>query len=301
MSSSIHIIPSAEINAIRWDNCVTDNGGLIYSTYHYLTTMADNWHGIIIDDYNAVMALPWRKKWGIKYIYTPPFMQQLGLIGDVPDINNVVSQLNKFCSYCTYNLNFNNQSLINLIHYTEHTNFVLSLSESASELLSNYSKSLTRNLQKARTNGVTVAEGNYTDTVDWYKQYQGNKMTHVSDTDYVHLKKLLARLSENNQLICKNALNKNGNIIATIVCIKDQKRIYNLLPSSSEEGKDLSAMHVLLNQIITEYAGSNLLFDFEGSNIKGLQRFYQQYGSINQPYYRIHQNNLPIPIKWLKK
>jgi len=301
MSSSIHIIPSAEIDAIRWDNCVADNSGLIYSTYHYLTTMADNWHGIVIDDYNAVMALPWRKKWGIKYIYTPPFMQQLGLIGDVSDINKVVSQLYKSCSYYTYNLNFNNQSLISLIPFTEHTNLVLSLSESAPELQSNYSKSLTRNLQKARNNGVLVSEGNYKETVDWYQQYQGNKIMHVSQNDYLHLKELLSRLSDNNQLICKNALNKNGDIIATIACIKDHNRIYNLLPSSSEEGKDLSAMHVLLNHIITEYAGSNMLFDFEGSDIKGVQQFYQQYGSFNQPYYRIHQNNLPIPIKWFKK
>ena len=102
-------------------------------------------------------------------------------------------------------------------------------------------------------------------------------------------------------LICKNALNINKKIVATIVCIKDQKRIYNLLPSSSDEGKELAAMHYLLNDIISEYANSKLILDFEGSDIKGVKQFYLQFGSKNQPYFRIHQNNLPIPLKWVKR
>jgi hypothetical protein len=44
--------------------------------------MSKNWHGIVIDDYAAVMALPWKRKLRIRYGYTPPFMQQLGIVGE---------------------------------------------------------------------------------------------------------------------------------------------------------------------------------------------------------------------------
>ena len=301
MSSSIHIIPSAEIDTDKWDNCVANHtSGLIYSTYHYLNAIADNWYGLIINDYKAVMAIPWRKKWGIKYIYTPPFMQQSGLIGST-DNEGVLKELNKFSSYITYNFNFDNQQLIKDIGFTEHTNLILPLFSTADDIQRIYSKSLQRNLQKALTNGVTVTDGNYTESIDWYKRFQGNKMEHVKDADYKHLTSILSYLNEKGNLICKNALNATGDMIATIVCLKDNRRIYNLLPSSSEEGKELSAMHVLLNNIIVEYADTKLIFDFEGSDISGVQQFYKQFGSVNEPYYRIHQNNLPIALKMLKK
>ena len=301
MSSSIQIIPSAEIDTDKWDNCVTNNAnGLIYSTYHYLNAIADNWHGLIINDYKAVMALPWRKKWGIKYIYTPPFMQQSGLTGN-HDNEDVLKALNKFSSYITYNFNYSNQQLIKDIAFTEHTNLILPLFSTVDDIQRIYSKSLQRNLQKAITNGVTVVAGNYTESIEWYKRFQGNKMEHVKDSDYVHLNNILCYLNDKGNLICKNALNANCDIIATIVCLKDNRRIYNLLPSSSDEGKELSAMHVLLNNIITEYADTKLIFDFEGSDIPGVQQFYKQFGSVNEPYYRIHQNNLPFILRMLKK
>ena len=302
MEESIHIIQSAQINICKWNDCINHNKGLIYSQYEYVSAIADYWHGLIIGDYEAVMALPLRKKYGIKYIYTPPFMQQLGLIGkyNIEDIT-LFKRLKKFSSYITYNFNFDNQKLLSSIPFTEHTNLILSLTDSSESIQDKYAKSLQRNLQKAFNNGVIISEGNHSESIGWYRKYQGEKIAHVSNADYDHLDKLLTLLKNKGQLICKNALNKQGETIATIVCLKDGKRIYNLLPSSSEQGKELSAMHLLLDAIICQNAQSNYTFDFEGSDIKGVQQFYLQYGATVQPYYRIHQNSLPLWLKLIKK
>jgi ADP-glucose pyrophosphorylase len=144
-------------------------------------------------------------------------------------------------------------------------------------------------------------EGKYLRSVQWYKEFQGDKMPHVKHVDYMQLLQLMAYLQQKGQLICKDALNKQGEIIATNVYIKDAKRIYNLLPSSSKEGKELAAMHSLIDNVITENASTNYVFDFEGSNIKGVQQFYLQFGAIPQPYFRLHQNNLPFWLKLIKK
>ena len=301
MADSIQIIPSAEIDISKWNGCIDHNNGLIYSRHEYVSAIADNWHGLIIGNYEAVIALPWRKKFGIKYIYTPPFMQQLGLIGKLNLEDALLDSLKKFSSYITYNFNFDNKDLLSSIPFTEHTNLILTLADSVENIQDKYAKSLQRNLQKAINNGVTITEGNHSESIIWYKKYQGNKIAHIGIVDYEHLNELLALLNSKNQLICKNALNKKGEIIATIVCLKDASRIYNLLPSSSREGKEISAMHMLLDTIISENAQSNYIFDFEGSDIKGVQQFYLQYGATLQPYYRIHQNNLPFWLKLIKK
>ncbi len=301
MSKSIHIIPSAEIDVSKWNDCIDkNNNGLIYSSFEYLNFLADNWHGLIIGDYESVMALPWRKKWGIRYIYTPPFMQQLGLVGNTAiDPSIILNELQQFCKYITYNFNFDNQYINN--SFSTHTNLIIPLSQSAGEIKQQYAKSLERNLQKAINSGLKIVEGEYQRSLQWYKQYQGDKIPHVKDVDYQQLLQLMAYLQQKGQLICNDALNKQGEIIATNVYIKDAKRIYHLLPSSTKEGKKLAAMHYLIDNEITKNAGSNYVFDFEGSDIKGVQQFYLQFGAIPQPYFRLHQNNLPFWLKLIKK
>src|SRR3954453_1211553 len=74
------IIPSQDIDAGKWDNCIINcKANRIYAKHLYLQHVADNWSGLIINDYTAVMPIVWRKKWGIRYAYDASFIQQLGL------------------------------------------------------------------------------------------------------------------------------------------------------------------------------------------------------------------------------
>jgi hypothetical protein len=53
--------------------------------------------------------------------------------------------------------------------------------------------------------------------------------------------------------------------------------------------------------LFKEFTNQEMLFDFEGSDLQGVQKFYEKFGAINQPYFHWHYNLLPKPIKWLKK
>jgi hypothetical protein len=66
------------------------------------------------------------------------------------------------------------------------------------------------------------------------------------------------------------------------------------------EGRKTEANHFLFDSILKEFAGSSLLFDFEGSDISGVKNFYEKFGTTNQPYCKLHFNNLPKVIKWIK-
>ncbi|WP_315816464.1 hypothetical protein [Paraflavitalea speifideaquila] len=57
---------------MKWDRCIADApNGLIYGYSFYLDKMADNWDGLVLNNYEAVMPLPWKKKWGIYYLAHP--------------------------------------------------------------------------------------------------------------------------------------------------------------------------------------------------------------------------------------
>src|SRR5690348_11211121 len=82
-TDTIQYLKNDQINKQLWDECIdkTDNG-LIYAYSFYLDQMADNWDALVLNNYEAVMPLPWRKKFGIYYLYQPFLTAQLGLFGN---------------------------------------------------------------------------------------------------------------------------------------------------------------------------------------------------------------------------
>ncbi len=45
---------------------------------------AGQWDALVLDDYQAVMPLTWRSKFGIRYLYQPAFTQQTGIFSASP-------------------------------------------------------------------------------------------------------------------------------------------------------------------------------------------------------------------------
>jgi hypothetical protein len=131
MAPQAFILPSSQVVTEKWDACVKESSnGLIYSTTAYLDAMTDNWHGVVIDDYRAVMAIPWRIKFGFRYSYMPPFMQQLGLTGDFneADLKAVIRTLPDFLRLADIHFNYSNAAVQQFATVTAKTNFVIDLS-----------------------------------------------------------------------------------------------------------------------------------------------------------------------------
>src|SRR6266550_2768979 len=67
----IHYLQRQDIDLIKWNACITAApNGLIYARSFYLDAMtAEQWDGLVMGDYEAVMPLPWRRKFGFYYLY----------------------------------------------------------------------------------------------------------------------------------------------------------------------------------------------------------------------------------------
>ena len=90
----IHYLRRHEIDTGKWDACM-DNApnGVIYGKSFYLDHMTDHrWDALVLDDYRAIMPLTWKRKWGIAYLYQPPFTQQLGVFSREPTPPTLVSE-----------------------------------------------------------------------------------------------------------------------------------------------------------------------------------------------------------------
>ncbi len=304
MLNDVSILPSHKIDAEKWDACVAANSnGLIYATTVYLNAMADNWSGLVIDDYATVMPLPWRKKYGIRYLYTPPFTQQLGIIGNI-EINQTqwLQALQRFVKYGTYLFNYDNNVALHGLKVSSCNNYIIDLNGNYPAIKKRYKKSFKQNIARAAKQQLTYTNSfKVEEPIALFYQYNCLKTNHVSSSDYSRFKQLCNTLCVTGDALIRKVVNSAGEILCIVLLLKDSKRYYNLINYTSPEGRKLEANYFLYDNLLMEFAESHMLFDFEGSDLPGVKAFYESTGAVNQPYYQWQFNKLPWPINVLKR
>jgi hypothetical protein len=100
------------------------------------------------------------------------------------------------------------------------------------------------------------------------------------------------------QVLIRKVTDRENTLLALVLMLKDDKRLYNIINVITEEGRKIESNHFLYDQVLSEFAGSGLTFDFEGSDLPGVKFFYEKFGATNQPYSKIRFNHLPFPFRF---
>lgn len=305
MRDSIQYLKRADIDRQKWDLTVAANSnGLIYSQSCYLDKFAGDWSAIVINDYSAVMPLPFRKKLGIGYHFHPPFIQQLGLIGNVYEesYRAIKILMCKRVKYGDLLLNFHNSAFASNFSHQLRTNFILDLSEGYENISGRYHPNVRRNLNKAVAAGVRYMKSiPFAQAIDLYRQEIGKRSPDISAHHYEQFQELCLHYEGLDLACARAAVDGDGNLLSTAIFLFDNKRVYNLMSAVTEKGRGVKAQRFLLDAVFREFAGRKLLFDFEGSDIPGVKEFYSKFGAFNQPYYLAHYNRMNRLLKIFKK
>ncbi len=303
MNPRIEILPSDKINQYSWDQCVQKNSnGLIYTTSVYLNQLSEQWNGLVINDYETIMPLPWKKKTGVRYCYTPPFIQQLGITGDMTKetAKQIIATINAFVSYGDFQFNFSNSPLQQIIPVIPRTNLIIDLSNTYEIIRARYAHDTTENIRKAENKSLLYEKEYRTDGLILYQELYGKKMPHIKKEDYTRFKHLCNKLLAENQCFTRTVTH-NHEVLSTAILLKDNKRIYNIMNATTQNGRQKEANYFLFDQLVREFAGSRVLLDFEGSDLPGVRNFYEKFGAAPQPYFYYHLNQLPWPLRLLKR
>jgi hypothetical protein len=291
VNSSITILHSHEINEQQWNDCVyNSNYGLIYSTTTYLNTICPTWKGLVLNNYEAVVALPYRKKFGISYLYTPPFIQQLGIIGNYSfnDGERIYKTIATAFWYGSYLLNFENAKFPNS---KALLNFILPLNKNYNTLLAACTTDFKSRCKKFETQLHYVVSNNIETLIEHYQQIHWFKTPHVSTNDFENFTKLCLQLQQQHKAHSRMVLH-NNKIVAATVLFEYRDRLYNMVNFTNQAGKGFHANYFLFAQIIKEFCNSNYILDFEGSDIEPIAHFYKKMNPVSQPYHIWHRNVL---------
>jgi len=303
----ISYVENKNIDRSRWDHLISQSpNGLIYSYSWFLDVVCESWDALIEDDYKAVLPLPQRKKYGIEYIFQPFYTNQFGVIckEDVsPEkVNFFLQSIPKRFKYVDIMLNFQNRTNTPDYKITERRAQFLNLNSSHDEIRKSYDSNLKRNLQRAEKNNLVVKANVPAEAVtEYFRKAKGNELGNFSEEDYKTLTKILITASNKGNAFTLGAYNNNNELLAAAGFLKDNKRIIFLKGGSTAVGRESGATHLVMDAVIRQEQRKNLLFDFGGSIVDSVARFYKSFGAEDYLYLHVKRNLLPFYLRWLKK
>ena len=277
-----------EIDKTKWDKCIDEAGnGLIYGYSFYLDHLAKHWDGLVLNNYEAIMPLTWNKKFGIHYLYQPPFTANLGIFGQNPDeeINEQFIQcIPKKFRLIEISLNPGNIIGTRLSFLVSRTNYILSLDKSYNDLYNGYRENHQRNIQKALQGGCIIKKNIGAEEIIHLNKEQMKNLAPIADEAYTSFKRLYEFLSAKNRTATYEIINKENKLLASCVFFFSHNRAYYILAGNHPDSRSTGASHLLIDAFIKDHAEKNLVLDFEGSDIESLALFYNGFGATKEIY-----------------
>ena len=277
-----------EINFEKYDKCISGSeNAFIYAYSWYLDMVAENWDVLVLGDYETVMPLTHRKKYGIRYIFLPAWVQQLGVFSAnsieedlIIDFVNAIPR--KFRSI---DILFNNKNIFSSNKLEIRNNYILDLNRDYKLLFNNFTKGRKSSIKQAKKYGLILRESNNAESlIQLFMKNIGAELN-KSERDYATIRNLVYVGLKKDKVKIYKVFDENANEIGGAIFLMDNNRITYLFSAVNKNGRDKQAISFLIDFIIEKYAGQELILDFEGSMIKGIANFFKSFGSIRENYY----------------
>ena len=281
----------------------------IFSQDWWLDTVCgeDNWEVVIIKKGGNIMAtMPYCTRVGklnTKTISQPLLTQTLGIYFNYPKnqkyykklsfekemIEKIVKALPK---YNSFSMNFDNSHTNLLPFYWNEfdikVNYTYVIKDSSLEdLEKRFETDIRRRRRKAEKFGVKVFESE-----DIEKFYELNKMTFIRQNreipySFNFINNLYHNCKKYNACKIFFAKDNDGEIIAGNFLIFDNHTVYYLMGGIEPNKRDLGGMDVVLYESMKFAIKNGKTFDFEGSMVESIEKYFRSFGAVQKPYFQI--------------
>lgn len=303
----IRRLKRSEIDIEKWDRCVRESeAGEVFYLHWYLDTCAGTWEALVQNDYEAVMPLASRNRFGVWYLYQPFFTRHFGVISRVESdpvqhqcFLDAIPENYRYWDFC---FPPHHQTCSPDAVTAEKKYQFLLLGRDYSELRSRYHANCSRNLAKAVKAGLTVQQDfDTSQLVEEFRRDREKAIEEFGPAHYSLLLKLMNEAKQHTDTYCIAVRNSGGDLLAGAFFILDCRRLLYLKGFSSPAGRTCGAMHFLFDNMIRRFSSNPLVLDFGGSSIPSIARFFHGFGSSDCIYLRHQVNRLPLLLRWLKR
>ena len=293
-----------EIDREQWDNCIKNTPrAKPYAYSWYLDIMSPGWQALVDDDYDSVFPVPGFSRFGIRYIATPVFLQQLGAFSPDKPASRAITEfldympdIYKFIDLCV-----GQKIEVEGYNVSEKVNFELDLSKPYETVYSNFSDHCKRNIQAASKKKPELVTDILPDEIiNLFTENKGKEIDGIKFRDYQRLKNLMNFCIKNKKgrLIGVRGTGKKLLFGIFVVEIKGSKTI--LFVVNTKQSRERRIGYFVVNELIKIHSSSRTILDFAGSSIPSVASFYESFGGVKVPFYRIYRNRLFWPLRMFK-
>jgi len=270
-------------DGMEWDVILYEKGGEIWGSFVYVI----------------------KKKFGFTLITMPKLTQFLGPYIKYPKgqkyykklswekeiMNYFIDNLPKF-DY--FNMNFH-YSITNWLPFywrgfkqTTRYTYVVENNLTIEELSKNFETDIRRRRRKAEKLGVIVEKSDDLKMLYNLAYYTFKRQNIKTPYSFDFLKKLYENNKDNIKI---NLAKYKDKYIAGNLLLVDDKRVIYLIGGIDSEYKDIGAMDLVLYESVKYALENNKIFDFEGSMIESIEKYFRSFGAVQKPYFNIIKPN----------
>lgn len=308
-----------DIDRTQWDAVVEQSWQRqVYAMSWYLDVVAPRWEAVAELDaagaYITVMPVPWRSKLGIRYIQQPLFCQQLGIysltgtISEATYIAFVQEVYQRFRYVASYNFNTANQlptSLPPEVQVNQTLTLYLSLNKNYEQLYEGYTRDRKMNLNRARKAGLKIEESQEIEPIiQFFREETANRIYGgVAEEAYTQLRQLYQVLQQKEIAKLFYTTDSQGRKNSGCLFIIWGGNIVYIFNAAPQRGRRQNGRTLMIDHMIREYAGQEMVFDFESPNEQepDILHFYKSFGPEVYPISVLHYNQLSKGIRFIRE
>ena len=301
----IRYLTYENIDKVKWDNCIRHSfNGNIYARSWYLDQVHPGWEALVEDDYLRVMPLTGNRKWGINYLFQPFFTQQLGIFStgiiNSRVINDFIAAIPVKYRFIQIRLNVHNKPHPEDYRLIPNKNYLLDLIPRYPKLAAGYATNTRRNLKKALRSELSLMQGlDPKNLITLFRENKGREIKHWHERHYKSLQQLMYQAVYRDAGLMYGVYTQHNELCAGAFFLKDTRYLTLLFSATNSEARRNGAMTFLVDALLRQYAETDRVLDFEGSNNPDLARFYHGFGAQEVTYYTLEINRLKFPLNYI--
>lgn len=290
----IHI-KHKDIDKQKWDQCIENSiQGIAYAYSWYLDAVFQNWSALVVEDYVAVFPLTIQSKFGFKYFFTPIFAMQFGVFSSKEITDelqlNFYKALPRGIQMYDFTVNSYNNYRPRNFHIKTKECQVVYLDKPYTEIASEYSTNLKRNLNKAIKTKLTIKYSESTeDVISLFQQNRGKNIKDLKHNHYNVLNRLILNGIDKDKIKIIECYDDREIIAAGFFSYCNKRIIYHK-GGTNNKGKKYGAMHLIIDFLIQTHQNSDWVLDFGGSSIPSVRQFNRNFSKDAYTYLQLQKS-----------
>lgn len=283
----IRIIKRRDLDLQKYDSCIDESlQSRIFAFSWYLDITVEHWQVAVLNDYEAVMPLPVRQKFGIPYVYPPFWILELGIFSKGPMDDSVfIEKIKDEFRWIELRLNSSNT-----FHFDSDVGLKmqyqqLSLSDIFDQIQNSYRKDRKKDLRKAKESGLGVKwDDDSNHLIDLFKKSIGKRTSNITESDYKNLREIIRTCSKKGLGRILSVYAEDDSLVASSFVLLHKNTCTILVSASDFSNRKNGANTFLIDTLLRHYQHQFEFFNFGGSSIQSVGEYFKSFGANTVDY-----------------